>query len=62
MTIHAGLDLVAIATFGVYTETYGSGGMENICNLYATFGFLENINASTVSNKLRRYIRMVMRV
>jgi len=60
MTIHVGLDTVAIATFGVYTKTYGSGDA-NIYKLYTSFGFLEAFGA--VSHKrLRRYIRMVMRV
>ena len=60
MTVHVGLDIVAIATFGVYTKTYGSGDA-NIYSLYSTFGFLEDFIPVT-SRRLRRYIRMVLRV
>ena len=42
MSLHNGLDHVAIVTAGVYTKTYGSTNKANIANLYASFGFLED--------------------
>lgn len=42
MALHNGIDTVAIATFGVYTETYGVGEEGNIANLHASFGYLED--------------------
>jgi hypothetical protein len=42
MSLQNGLDLVAIASFGTYTETYGSSNPANIANLYASLGYLED--------------------
>lgn len=46
MSLYNGLDITAIATLGVYTETYNSAtGAANIANLYASYGFLEEAPA-----------------
>lgn len=42
MALQSGLDTVAIVSFGVYSETYGSGEGSNIANLVASFGYLED--------------------
>ena len=43
MALRSGIDTVAIATYGVYTETYvSSTGGGNIASLYASKGFLES--------------------
>ncbi len=42
MSLHNGLDTVAIATIGTYTETYGSAAQANVNNLFASWGFLED--------------------
>ena len=41
MSLHNGLDTMAIATIGVYSSTYGAAHPGNIANLFASFGFLE---------------------
>ncbi len=41
MSLYNGIDPTAIASFGVYTETYGAGEEGNIANLVASFGLLE---------------------
>lgn len=46
MSLYNGLDITAIATLGVYTETYNSAtGAENIASLYVSYGFLEDAPA-----------------
>lgn len=50
MSLHSGLDTVAIATGGCWTKTYNSSGPGNIANLYATRGYLED--APNVAIKL----------
>ena len=47
MALHNGIDTVAIASFGVYSETYGAGEEGNIANLFASFGYLEDATEST---------------
>lgn len=42
MALQEGIDTVAIASFGSYTETYGSSEPANIANLAASFGYLED--------------------
>lgn len=51
MSLYNGLDIIAIASLGVYTETYDSAtGAENIANLYVSFGFLEDAPAPAESS------------
>jgi len=42
MSLHNGLDTVAIISTGVYTETYNSSAPGNIANLYASLGYFED--------------------
>lgn len=42
MSLHNGLDIVAISTFGVFSKTYGSASLKLRCNLFASLGFLED--------------------
>ena len=42
MSLQSGLDLVAIASLGVYSETYGQADSGNIANLFASFGYIED--------------------
>jgi hypothetical protein len=42
VSLHNGLDIVSIATRGVFTETYDSvSNPKNVASLYASIGFLE---------------------
>lgn len=48
MSLSNGLDLTAIATLGVYSDTYNSAtGAENIANLYVSYGYLEDAPGGT---------------
>jgi hypothetical protein len=42
MSLYDSIDPVAVASHGVYTETYGSTAPANIANLYASRGYLED--------------------
>jgi len=43
MSLYNGLDLIAIVSHGVYTETYTSASDPGaIANLYASFGLFED--------------------
>jgi len=42
MSLHNGLDLVAISSGGVYTDNYGSTATNFIANLFASRGYLED--------------------
>lgn len=55
MSLHNGLDTVAITTIGIYTKTYGSSHPGNIANLFATLGFFEDapISAGVVPQLLK---------
>jgi len=49
MSLHNGIDTIAIASFGNYSETYGVGEEGNIANLVVSFGFLEDAPAPAES-------------
>jgi len=53
MSLHNGIDTVAIATVGIYTKTYGSSSPGRIANLFASFGLLEDAPEYTVTALLR---------
>lgn len=62
MSLHNGIDTVAIATLGIYSKTYGSGAAATLANLFASFGFLEDApdytpSPSTTSNLVWGLIR-----
>ena len=42
MAYFDGIDTVAVATFGVYSEFYGLGEEADIAKLYVSFGYLED--------------------
>ena len=48
MALHGGLDTVAIATQGAYTETYAAADPDNIANLFISLGYLEDAPTPTV--------------
>jgi len=59
VALRNGIDTVAIASHGVYTETYGSMAPANIANLYASMGYLENAPNVTIKiiNIVMQYYR-----
>ena len=42
MSLHAGLDTVAIASHGVYSKTFGVGEEGNTANLVVSLGYFED--------------------
>ena len=60
MSLHNGLDVVAIATIGVYTETYGSAAPANRANLFVSLGLFEDAPDSIISVILRGLVRLGM--
>ncbi|MHA2163965.1 MAG: hypothetical protein ACYS5F_15620 [Planctomycetota bacterium] len=36
------VDPVALASVGCYSETYGNAEQKNLCNLFASLGFIED--------------------
>lgn len=42
MSLHNGLDTVAIVTIGIYSKTYGSTDGNNIANLFVSLGLFED--------------------
>ncbi len=58
MSLHSGIDTVAVISLGVYTETYGAAEGGNIANLAVSFGLLENAPEPEISlgGKIVRFI------
>ena len=54
MSLHNGLDTVAISTAGVFTKTYGSAAPANIANLFISLGFYEDAPVVAVFDSLKR--------
>lgn len=52
MSLHSGIDVVAYVSRGIYTETYGSGGTDNIADLFCSWGLLENAPVGEETNQL----------
>ena len=42
MSLHNGIDTVSVATFGVFSETYGSTDDGNIAKLHVSRGLIES--------------------
>lgn len=59
MSLHAGLDTVAIITGGVFTKTYGASAKGAIANLFTSRGWLEDApnTAIKIANILMNYYR-----
>jgi hypothetical protein len=55
MSLHDGIDTVAIVSGGVFTETYGASHKSHIANLYASRGYMED-----APNTLIKIINIVM--
>jgi len=55
------VDYVAWAMFGVYSETYGSADQNYLCNLYASWGMIEDApNVTTnISEKMIYYLQQM---
>ncbi len=43
MALHGGIDTVAFVSNGLYSETYGLGEEQNIANLFASQGMIEDL-------------------
>lgn len=56
MALHNGIDTVAVASFGVYTETYGAANKGAIANLYASLGYLEDAPLPTLGGGFSKYL------
>lgn len=54
MSLHNGIDTVAIVSYGVYTETYGSATQKNICNLYSSLGLFEDAPEEAIAEALAK--------
>jgi len=58
MGLHSGIDTVAFVSNGVYTKTYGSTALQNICNLFASYGMVEDASeAVSVVEEVRTALR-----
>jgi len=55
MSLYDGICPTAIASLGVYTETFGVGEEGNIANLVASFGLLEDAPES--GGVVKKYIK-----
>jgi hypothetical protein len=42
MSLHEGIDTVALATVGTFSMTYGNAEGNNRANLYSTWGLIED--------------------
>ena len=59
MSLHNGIDTMAVATHGVYTSNYGAAEQQNICNLYASWGLFEDFPVLVVTARaLRGLLRL----
>ena len=56
MSLHNGLDTMAIATIGVYSANYGAAHPGNIANLFASLGFLEDAPGASIPSVIQRVI------
>ena len=55
------VDYIAYATLGVYSDAYGSDELNYLCNLYASWGLLEDApNVTTnISEKMIYYLQQM---
>ena len=59
MSLHSGIDTVAIISHGVFTKTYGVDEEANLANLYASQGYLED--APNLAHKFLNLVYHYMR-
>ena len=57
MSLHNGIDTVAIITLGVFTKTYGAAAPGNIANLYASFGYFEDAPTQTIIARVKGWMQ-----
>lgn len=59
MSLHAGIDTVAIVSGGCFSKTYGASAPANIANLYVSRGFFEDAPniAVKIINIVMNYFR-----
>ena len=57
----AAVDYVAFAMLGWYSETYGSAELQYLCNLYASWGMIEDAqNVTTnITEKMMYYLQQM---
>ena len=55
------VDPVALASLGCYSETYGNAEQQNLCNLYASLGYIEDApNLHVIITVFLDYYRRMM--
>lgn len=54
MSLHNGIDTIAITSNGVYSTTYGVGEEGNTANLVSSLGYLEDAPAAVLITILNR--------
>jgi len=58
VSLHSGIDTIAFVSGGVYTVTYGASTIQNICNLFASYGMVEDApEAVSVAEEVRTALR-----
>ena len=64
MALQEGIDTVAVASFGSYTETFGVGEEGNIANLAASFGLFEDAPTGVVgiSRRIKWLTTLIKRI
>ena len=58
MSLHNGVDTMAVASIGVYTSNYGAATPGNIANLFASLGLLEDAPEGSLVAIARGLFRM----
>ena len=55
------IDYIAFASFGVYSDTWGASNLNYLCNLYASWGMMEDApNVTTnISEKMIYYLQQM---
>ena len=63
MALHHGIDTVSVIALGSYTKTYGAGDGNNVANLFASFGLLEDAPVkSTLVSWIRKGLKLMLRL
>jgi len=62
MSLHNGIDTVAVATFGVYSETYGDSDDGNIAKLHASRGLIETADVGAVDIDTSAQLGLLLKV
>ena len=64
MSLYNGIDPTAVASLGVYSETFGVGEEGNIANLAASFGLFEDAPTGVVgiSRRIKWLTTLIKRI